>query len=292
MPRDAVTIVAGLHAVASRYDVVLCDVWGVLHVGVTGFADASAALARFREGGGRVVLVSNAPRPGEAVAAQLDGFGVPRAAYDAILTSGDLTRAVVIERRHEVLAHLGPDRDWPIFEGLDLRFGGIEEAAYFVCTGLLDDERETADDYRAILERARRRDLLMICANPDLVVERGERLILCAGALAAAYEAMGGRVFYAGKPHRPVYDEALARAAALAGGAPVAPSRVLAIGDALRTDIAGANGAGLASLLVARGIHAAELGLPGRPLARAVVEDWLAGQSARPDMIMDALTWD
>lgn len=282
--------VEGLHALADRYDLVLSDVWGVLHNGVKAYEAAGVALTRFRAGGGRVVLVSNAPRPGASVGAQLDEFGVPRTAYDAIVTSGDLTRLAVEERIDRIVHHIGPPRDMPIYSGLDVRFGSIDEADYVVCSGFDDDEVETVEDYRAQLEAMRRRDLLMVCANPDLVVERGHMILPCAGTIALAYEQMGGQVYYAGKPHRPVYERALALAEE-AGGKAVAKARVLAVGDAIRTDIAGAAGFGIDSLMIARGIHAEELGLLEGGLVSDHVQDWASRQSARPSAFMEVLVW-
>jgi HAD superfamily hydrolase (TIGR01459 family) len=282
--------VEGFRDLAGRYDVILCDVWGVLHDGIVGFPAAADALRRFRGQGGAVVLVSNAPRPGASVARQLDGFKVDREAYDAIVTSGDLTRAAVADRLDQVVHHLGPERDLPIFEGLPCRFGGIEEADYVVCSGLLDDDADTPEDYRERLARMRARNLWMICANPDLVVERGEHLVYCAGALAALYEELGGTVTYAGKPHAPVYEAALATAARYARGAAVSSGRVLAVGDAIRTDVAGAAGQGYDALLIARGIHAADL-LTGGRLDPERARVWLQAQEARPTAVMETLTW-
>jgi len=283
-------LVEGLKPLADRYDLVLCDVWGVLHNGVRAYEAASEALTRFRDRGGRVVLVSNAPRPGSAVGTQLDGFGVPRTAYDAVVTSGDLTRLAIEERLDRVVHHIGPPRDMPIYQGLDIRFGSIEEADYVVCSGLDDDERETAEDYRLRLEAMLARDLLMICANPDLVVERGRSIIPCAGAIAQLYEQMGGRVFYAGKPHAPIYEKAVAVASRL-DGRDIPKERVLAIGDAIRTDIAGAAGFGIDSLLIAQGIHAEELRAHQGPLVSQHVQDWVALQPVQPQAITDALSW-
>jgi HAD superfamily hydrolase (TIGR01459 family) len=283
-------LVEGLRPLADRYDLALCDVWGVLHNGVKAFEAASDALTRFREGGGLVVLVSNAPRPGASVGTQLDGFGVPRSAYDAIVTSGDLTRLAIEERLDKVVHHIGPPRDMPIYDGLDIRFGGIEDADYVVCSGFDDDELETVENYRAPLEAMLRRDLWMVCANPDLVVERGNAIIPCAGAIALAYEEMGGYVHYAGKPHGPIYGRAIAIAAALKGQ-DIRKDRVLAIGDAIRTDIAGAAAYGIDSLLIARGIHAEELGVHQGPLVPRNVQDWIDLQPVRPQAITDTLSW-
>lgn len=288
---ERIETVDGLHALASRYDLALCDVWGVLHDGVTALPSAGDALSRFRAGGGRVVLVSNAPRPGESVLRMLDRLGVVRSAYDTIVTSGDLTRRIVSDRAGEIVHHVGPPRDRPIFAGLDAQFGSVEEAHYVVCSGLLDDDRDTVDDYAPALRRMRERDLPMICANPDLVVERGDRLIPCAGAIALAYERIGGAVHYPGKPHRPIYEAALAADPGDPAGRPAPLARVLAIGDALATDVAGARGYGLDCLMVARGIHAADLGATLDGMSEAAALDWLARQPVRPTSLCRALTW-
>jgi len=282
--------VEGLQPLADRYDLILCDVWGVLHNGVKAYEAASDALTRFRAKGGRVVLVSNAPRPGASVGTQLDGFQVPRSAYDAIVTSGDLTRLAIQERLDKVVHHIGPPRDMPIYNGIDVRFGSIEEADYVVCSGFDNDEEETVEDYRPQLEAMRRRNLLMVCANPDLVVERGHMILPCAGTIALAYEEMGGEVFYAGKPHRPVYERALAIASDLAGR-PIPKEKVLAVGDAIRTDIAGAVGFGIDALMIARGIHAEELGLHKGDLVSDHVQDWVGRQPVRPTAFTDVLSW-
>jgi HAD superfamily hydrolase (TIGR01459 family) len=224
------------------------------------------------------------------VGTQLDGFGVPRMAYDAIVTSGDLTRLAIEERIDKVVYHIGPPRDMPIYNGLDVRFGSIDEADYVVCTGFDNDEEETVEDYRPQLEAMRKRGLLMVCANPDLIVERGHMILPCAGAIALGYEEMGGEVFYAGKPHAPVYERALAVAAGL-NGRPIAKERVLAVGDAIRTDIAGAVHFGIDSLMIARGIHGEELGAHRGALVSDHVQDWLDRQPVRPTAITDVLSW-
>lgn len=290
----AIPTLNGLAEIADRYDLILCDVWGVLHDGQTAHGPAGAALIRFRALPGgrprRVVLVSNAPRPGDGVGRILDRFGVPREAYDAILTSGDLTRGLIARRPGARIRHIGPERDLGIFQGLDLSLVPEDQADLVVCTGLFDDRSETAEDYRAELGRLAARGLTMICANPDLVVESGNRLIPCAGLLAAAYAEIGGPVVYAGKPHRPVYEAALAKGADLTG-APVDPARVLAIGDAIRTDITGARGFGIASLLVARGIHAEELGVTAAHHRLGDVAEWLGRQAVHPDAVIERLVW-
>jgi HAD superfamily hydrolase (TIGR01459 family) len=292
----SIPTLTGLSGIADAYDVILCDVWGVLHDGSKAHPGAGDALIRFRDlpAAGRprrVVLVSNAPRPGAGVQRILDRLGVPREAYDAIVTSGDLTRALVAEQPGIRLYHLGPERDSGIFQGLDVALAGPEEADLVLNTGLFDDRTETAEDYRETLATLRARAVPMICANPDLVVEFDGRLIPCAGLLAAAYEEIGGSVVYAGKPHRPVYEAALARAGELDGLPPPDRARVLAVGDAIRTDVAGARGVGIASLFVARGIHAEELGLTAEHHRLGAIADWLSAQAVHPDAVIERLVW-
>jgi HAD superfamily hydrolase (TIGR01459 family) len=205
------------------------------------------------------MLITNAPRPGEVVTRFLDNLGVPRGAYDGIVSSGDVTRAAMAARPDKAVFHIGPERDLPIFDGLGLRFVPMEQADYVVCTGLRHDEVETPESYCAELGELRRRRMFMLCGNPDLVVERGEKLVYCAGALADLYGTLGGEVFYAGKPHRPIYELALQRVAGLRGEAPRL-QRVLAIGDSIRTDLKGATDFGIDCLFVTAGIHAEELG--------------------------------
>lgn len=282
--------VSGLSELAGDYDLILCDIWGVVHNGIKAFKPACDALANARAEGVRVVLVSNAPRPNSFIVTMLDHLGARRDAYDAIVTSGDVTRAVLARTPGARFFHLGPPRDMGTFEGLDLVPAGMDEAELVVCTGLLDDEVETPDDYRDRLSAMRARDMTFVCANPDLVVERGSKLVYCAGALAKLYDEMGGETIYCGKPHRPIYDEALARAAALQpGGAP--PARVLCIGDALRTDIIGATAAGFDSLFIASGIHAAELNAQegAEPDADALAN--LFSGHAHPRGVMPRLSW-
>ncbi|GLK83204.1 TIGR01459 family HAD-type hydrolase [Ancylobacter defluvii] len=276
---------------APRYDVILCDVWGVLHNGANAFAAASDALTRARAAGRTVILVSNAPRPNADVGIILDRFGVPRTAYDAIVTSGDVTTGLLRQGGIGKVWHLGPERDLGIYQGAGVELVAMEACERVVCTGLFDDTTETPDTYRDTLAAMHTRGLTMICANPDIVVERGGELIWCAGALAEAYQQIGGAAIWCGKPHRPIYEAAFAKAVELRG-VPAEPGRVLAIGDALRTDLAGALGVGIDCLFIAGGIHAGELGLersgtidpralarliedgPGRPVAAAPQLVW------------------
>ena len=261
---DPIPLIDGLGAVSGRYDAILCDIWGVLHNGRDAFRPASEALAAFRRSGGTVVLITNAPRPNPIIRDQALAFGVAPDAFDEVVTSGDVSIGMIASRGGAPLYHIGPSRDLALIAAVEARGGvapavvGPEAATYLLCTGLFDDSRETPEDYAGRFAAYAARKLPMICANPDLVVHRGHKLVYCAGALAELYEALGGETIYAGKPHRPIYAAALERIAALRG-APVAPARALAIGDALRTDLAGAAAAGLDSLFVADGIHRNEL---------------------------------
>jgi HAD superfamily hydrolase (TIGR01459 family) len=273
---------------ADRYDVLLCDVWGVVHNSIVAFPEAADALARFRQKGGAVVLITNAPRPGTIVGHYLDKLGLPRTSYDAIVASGDVTRGVIAKRQGMVY-HLGPERDLPIFQGLDLQFAPPDRADFAVCTGLFNDDTETPDDYRDLLVAMRARNMFMLCANPDLVVERGEKLIYCAGALADVYAALGGEVFYAGKPYAPIYKEALAMAQA-ARGMDVRSDRVLAIGDSIRTDLKGARDFGLDCLFVTAGIHSEEFGGRDSPDLAALTEAFRTA-GTMPTAITRRLAW-
>lgn len=244
-----------LAPLAANYRVLLCDVWGVLHNGMRAFPDAVAALRAARAQGQAVVLVTNSPRPRGGVAEQLAMLDVPEDCYDAIVSSGDVTRRLIADGPRRVF-HLGPDRDLMIYDGLDVELTEEFEAQAVVCTGMFDDD-ETPGDYADMLQRLRARNLPFICANPDIVVERGDALIWCAGALARDYAQMGGRTEIAGKPHRPIYDAALAAAAEVLGR-DVARTEALAIGDGMFTDIKGAADNGIDVLFVSGGIHAAE----------------------------------
>jgi HAD superfamily hydrolase (TIGR01459 family) len=238
-------------------DVLLSDIWGVVHNGLVSFPEACEALRNFRDQGGTVILITNAPRPADSVQRQLRKLHVPDETYDAIVSSGDLTRNFIADHPGQKIFWIGPDRDSSIHRGLDATLVPLEHADYIVCTGLFDDETESAENYRATLLKARERKLTLICANPDIVVERGDRLIYCAGAIAELYLELGGEVLFYGKPHRPIYERAMALATERRGKE-VALGRVLAIGDSVRTDLAGAHGFGIGCLFVTRGIHSEE----------------------------------
>lgn len=248
----------GLGALAGKYRVLLCDIWGVVHNGVGAFPAAVDALQRFRRQGGAVALITNAPRPASSVQAQLAELAVVDAAYDLVVTSGDVIREMVATNRLERLFHLGPERDLPLFHGLETERVAPEHAQAIMCTGLYDDETEAPDDYRAMLGDLAHRELPLYCANPDRLVRRGEDLFYCAGALADLYQQLGGEVIMAGKPHSPIYERALNELAALTGRRPD-KSEILVIGDGIDTDIQGAASNGMDAMFVTGGIHADEV---------------------------------
>jgi HAD superfamily hydrolase (TIGR01459 family) len=283
-------VLEGIAPLVARYDLFLCDVWGVVHNGRTAYPAAVDALTRARAAGTTVLLITNAPRPGAVIESQIAHYAVPRGSYDAIVASGDVARDELRRRPGVKLFHLGPERDMPNYDALDLELVDIDRADLVVCTGFFDDTTETPDDYRDMLARVRARNLPMICANPDIVVERGDRLIWCAGALAQAYETLGGEVVYAGKPHAPIYDLALAAAAKIRGKK-VARERVLAIGDGVRTDLAGAIRQGFDCLFVVAGIHAAELNRADGELDLKRSAQVFAEAGAWPTAVIRKLGW-
>ena len=264
MLRPDLPLISGLSTLAPRYGAVLCDVWGVLHNGVAAFQGAVEALVQYRRAGGHVVLLTNAPRPYLSVVAQITALGVPVEAYDAVVTSGDVTRSLLASRLERAIVHIGPPRDLTLIEGLPGRLASDAEGEIIVATGLYDDDREAPENYRGRFEPLIERGLPFVCANPDIVVERGHSLVYCAGALAQLYAAMGGEVVMVGKPFAPIYKAALARIDDVAGR-PVDIRSVLAIGDGLPTDITGAAHNGLDVLFVTGGIHAADFGPTDAP---------------------------
>lgn len=274
----------------ARYDVVFCDVWGVVHDGLKAFPAACEALTRFRDGGGTVVLVSNAPVPQEQVARMLVSRAVPDTAYDAIVSSGDIALTHVTQKGYGAVYAIGPrDRDAALFDKLPARKVGLAEAEVIVCSGLTDDRTETAESYRPVLEAALARAMPFVCANPDLVVDVGGTLYLCAGAIADLYAHMGGEVFWAGKPHANAYGTALQVAERLRG-ATVAPDRILGIGDALRTDLKAAQGAGVDGLFIASGIHRHDA-MAGHEIDAAKLRELFAGSGIPAIAAMSYLAW-
>jgi HAD superfamily hydrolase (TIGR01459 family) len=249
--------IRGFSEIASQYDAVICDVWGVVHNGREAFQPAVDAIRRFRAQRGPAILLSNAPRLADGVEAQFERLGIPLDFYDGIVTSGSVARDDLIRRlehRDELpLFYLGPARDNPVFHGLHIRFVDSDAAELVFCTGLLDDESEVPGDYRKLLEGFRARELPFLCANPDVVVQRGDRLVYCAGALARLYESLGGRAVYFGKPHRAVFERTIEIARRISPA-----QNVIVIGDGIETDIAGAQNSALDALFIAGGIHAGD----------------------------------
>ena len=251
--------------ISGKYDAALVDLWGCLHNGVKPFAAAVAALETFRDNGGTVLLLTNSPRPSPSVFTQLDGIGVSRDLYQGCVSSGDAARAALASGAYgkKVFA-LGPARDAPFYDGIDVEHVPLEQAEGIVCTGLFDDQTETPDDYRAIFLQAKNNGLKMLCANPDVMVDRGDKRIYCAGALAQAYVEMGGEAHYYGKPHPPIYDLAYQKLIEITGRE-VLPKKIIAIGDGINTDIRGAIGEDIDSLFITGGLAATETATQGQP---------------------------
>lgn len=286
---DTAGALSGLSAIAGRYDVVLSDVWGVVHNGVAAYPSAVDALIKFRQEGGRVVLITNAPRPSGPVITMLDHLGVPRSAYDAVVTSGDATRTMIARYAGKVIHHVGPPTaDDALYEGLDVRRGPADEAAAVVVTDL-DTDDDTPDMYADRIAHWLKRELPLICANPDKVVEIGEQIVYCGGALADIYEDLGGEVLMAGKPYAPIYEEALALAEKAVGRA-VDKSRILAIGDSVRTDAMGAADFGIDLLFITGSIHAEELDAFGTPDPERI-KTFVATTGAHMAGFMPRLAW-
>ncbi|CAN7242013.1 TIGR01459 family HAD-type hydrolase [Brevundimonas sp. LjRoot202] len=282
---------SGLGAVAGDYDILLCDVWGVIHNGRESFPAACEALTRFNQQGGHVVLISNSPRPASDVVAQLDRLGVPRDSWKAFVTSGDATRAELSRRAPGPAWIIGPDRDWPLYEGLNLDLAqGAGDAAFISVTGPVDDETETPEDYRERLAAGAARDLELICANPDRVVQRGDRLIYCGGALADLYESLGGRVTMVGKPYGPIYELAVREGERLLER-PVNRARVLCIGDGVATDVLGANRQALDCLFIAQGIHGDAARGPDGRLDESRAAELLRAETTYARYAMLDLAW-
>ncbi|TCT37886.1 TIGR01459 family HAD-type hydrolase [Martelella mediterranea] len=277
--------IQALSTVTKHYDVVLCDVWGVLHNGVSAYDGPKEALKQAREDGKKVILLTNSPRLSTGVAGQLLTLGISDESYDAIVTSGDVTRTLVAEGPRK-LFFLGPDRDIDLIEGTGVELVPEEDAQGILCTGLIDDETETAEDYREMLSAFQKRALPFICANPDLIVSRGDKLVPCAGALAALYDTLGGETRIAGKPHKPIYDAACVKAKEL--GAEADKARILAIGDGMPTDVKGALDYGLDLLFVAEGIHEAEYSDNGTVDAQ-LLDRFLTQKNAHPKYWMPKL---
>ncbi len=281
----AFRFIDGLSEIADHYDALICDAWGVIHNGRALAPGAAEAMTRFRQSRGPIVILTNAPKPSDLIPAQLDKLGLPREAWDAIVTSGDSTRAEIERFMPAPAYRIGPSFDDPLFEGMGVNFTAIEAADFIICTGLNDGFTEEPDQYHALLKSAADRGLPMVCANPDIQVNWGGRLMWCAGALAQIYESYRGKVVYGGKPFPAIYE--LARNAVDEARVPQAPTpRLLAVGDGLMTDILGANNAGIDALLIA-----GAGGLHEGASEQATIVDKLTREGLRVAAIMEGLKW-
>ncbi|MEP1443113.1 MAG: TIGR01459 family HAD-type hydrolase [Hyphomicrobiales bacterium] len=290
MTMPTVPLANGLSSLVEDYDLVLCDVWGVIHNGISVFNAAPDALAKFRQTEGKhVILLTNAPRPAWWIKRQLDGLGMRADAYDDIVTSGDVTRLDILNRKAQKVYPLGPEKDLNFYDDLPIDLVDAKDAELVSVTGLIDDSTETPDDYHEMLDDFLKRGLPMICANPDIVVELGDKLIYCGGALAQKYKQMGGEALYFGKPHAPIYQRALERGAELFDG-DLDKKRVLAVGDGIATDVKGANDNGLDCLFVTAGIHSAENGPLANPTPENVAQ-FLVEHKQKAKAFLPRLFW-
>ncbi len=271
--------ISSLLDIASNYKAIFCDVWGVVHNGVSPFQHSIDALIAARKCGLKIVLVTNAPRPFQSVVDQLGDIGVDLECYDAIVTSGDVTRGL-IEKAAPKILHIGSAKEAILYDGLNVVLVSEAEAETIVCTGLYNDEVETPADYMDLLARLKNRNIPMICANPDIMVERGDRMIWCGGAIARDYAALGGATSMAGKPHRHIYEAAHKMANTLTGGS-LAKADILAIGDGLFTDIKGASDYGIDALYVAGGVHIHEYLAHGE-IDEAAMRAFVSGYNFAP----------
>jgi len=258
-------IITSFVEVSGKYDAALVDLWGCLHNGVKPFAAAVSALETFRDNGGTVLLLTNSPKPSNMVLLQLDDIGVARDLYQGCVSSGDAARTALASGAYgKKIFALGPERDLPFYKNIDVEHVALDQATGIVCTGLFDDNTDTPDDYRATFLQAKNNGLKMLCANPDVMVDRGDKRIYCAGALAQAYTEMGGEAHYFGKPHPPIYDLAYQKLTEITGRE-VLPKKIIAIGDGINTDIRGAIGEDIDSLFITGGLAASETATDGQP---------------------------
>lgn len=292
--------ITDLAEVAPRYRALFCDLWGCVHDGIAAFPAAVAALQAYRAGGGRVILVTNAPRPKTGVVGQLARLGVPADAWDDIATSGDAAQAaMVMGAVGRAVHHIGPAKDASFFTDFaddvaslaatapPVARVALEEASGIVCTGPFDELTDTPEDYRGTFLRAKAMGLKLLCANPDLVVDLGDRRIYCAGALAQLYDGMGGTSLYFGKPHPPIYDLARRRLAALDPG--LTDADILCVGDNIATDIQGGLAEGLDTLFVAAGLSASAFGPDPSHPDPDLLTAWLSAQPTRPTLAIGRL---
>jgi HAD superfamily hydrolase (TIGR01459 family) len=279
-----IPILSGLAGITDSRKAWFCDVWGVLHDGVSAFPAAVDACRAFLRRGGEIILVSNSPRTSAPVLEHLHLVGVPRDCFTALVTSGDVTRSYVEAYAGKPMFHLGPERDKCLFEGLKVQFVSAKSAGIAVCTGFFDEDQETVEDYEPMLAALAARGVPMICANPDLVVERGSRLVPCSGLLAQRYEALGRTVIQAGKPYPPIYEAAMRKLSK-----PLPRSAILAIGDGIHTDIVGACAQGIDAIYIASRVNLGDAAEDG--LTPPMLEALFASRPFRPAAAMPHLRW-
>lgn len=292
-----IKIISRLSDISDNYSMLFCDLWGCVHNGVAPFREALGALQNWRAQGRHVIFLTNSPRPSRDLGAQFERLSITTDYYDAVVTSGDAARAgLAFGAFGRAVFHIGPERDLPFFEGLASEdyFRGhmidrvpFDAAEGLVVTGLFDDESETPDDYVTLLSAAQARGLKMLCANPDVVVDRGEKRIYCAGALAERYEEMGGVVHYFGKPHAPIYDLARLRASQIMG-TNVKDEDILCIGDGIHTDILGAVSEDLSVVFVTGGLAKKETQTNILP-HRAKLSEFLKRHMIHPDFAIGSM---
>lgn len=284
-----IPIVPSLEPLVATKSMLLVDIWGVMHNGVSPYLSAAAACTSFRQKGGVVLLLSNSPRPAPSLVQQLKSIGVPASAYDAVLSSGDAALLLIQKAAEEgrKISHIGPERDLGLFACLTQKLVSHSQAQTVVCSGLYDDESEGPENYIDVLKELASRNVLMICANPDITVERGGKIIYCAGAIAQTYEALGGIVEYVGKPYLPIYKLAFERLAELSGQTQINSREVLAIGDGVGTDMEGAHAAGIDAVFIASGVHVGHKGT----LDEGLLMKLFKGTPFRPIAAMQELRW-
>ncbi|AGA64247.1 hypothetical protein B488_02540 [Liberibacter crescens BT-1] len=252
--------ILNLSEISQRYDVILCDVWGVIHNGSQAFSQAITALEKARFSGCTVILLTNSPRPVSSVILDLDHKGIPHSAWDSVITSGEVTRKI-IDNGPKKIFFLGPPKDYCLFSGLDVELVDEHHADIVICSDMYNDT-DKPEDYRSLLTNFAERKLTFVCANPDLVVKKSDKTVACAGALAAIYSELQGTVKMAGKPYQPIYKQALLQAHAICGE--FEKKRVLTIGDNMGTDVKGALDNGLDILYISNGIHMDEYTINGK----------------------------
>jgi len=248
--------IKGISEISEKFDAYFIDLWGVIHNGVQCYPAALKVLEKLKEQNKKIVLISNAPRPSAVVKVFLETIGLQSSCYDFLVTSGDITREYIsINSSKKKFYHLGPTRDIDLFKDLNVTLANKEKCDEIICTGLVSDEKEKLEDYKTLLDFFLNKKIPLICANPDEVVARGEKIVFCAGALANRYNQEGGEVRYFGKPYSDIYSFALKKVRAHKDFKDQKEINALAIGDNIKTDIKGANLFNLDSVLILNGIY-------------------------------------